>query len=223
MRPRADARLLVPLVMQRHMFCGRSVVLQCVSHGVAASASSHHSRRTSGSQKEGRACRRGEKRVGDRRGPPILSGSGSGTSACMLVDLDEAGLHSTHAIARAHCQALAVQGLTFRALLSRALEYARVLEYEALHARKASTGLVLRLVQHETGGRSGGEVGQRRGGTKDAPPRPSHESEGPRLHAMGCCGDGGGRKPSGGVTVVVVVVVVVLVVVVMVVVWLHSV
>ena len=117
MRPRADARLLVPLVMQRHMFCGRSVVLQCVSHGVAAPASSHHSRRTSGSQKEGRACGRGEKRVGDRRGPPILSGSGSGTFACMLVGLDEAGLHSTHAItvARAHCLALAVKGVGIRA------------------------------------------------------------------------------------------------------------
>ena len=42
MRPRADARLLVLLVMQRHMFCGRSVVLQCVSHGLAAPVSSRH-------------------------------------------------------------------------------------------------------------------------------------------------------------------------------------
>ena len=55
----------------------------------------------------------------------------------MLVGLDEAGLHSTHAIARAHCLALAVNVVGI---------YARVLEYEALHARKASTGLVLRRV-----------------------------------------------------------------------------
>ena len=100
----------------------------------------------------------------------------------MLVDLDEAGLRSTHAIARAHCQALAVQGLTFRPLLSRALEYARVLEYEALHARKASTGLVLRRVQRETGGRSGGEVGQRRGGTQEE--RRVHR-HGPPIKARG--------------------------------------
>ena len=90
-----------------------------------------------------------------------------------------------------------MQGLTFRALLSRALEYARVLEYEALHARKASTGLVLRRVQRETGGRSGGEVGQRRGGTKGAPPRRSHQSERRRLDAMSCCGGGGGRGGGG--------------------------
>ena len=143
MRPRADARLLVPLVMQRHMFCGRSVVLQCVSHGFAAPASSHHSRRTSGSQKEGRACRRGEKRVGDRRGPPIFSGSGSGTFACLLVLTKPAYTPRTQS-----------QGLTVWPLLSRALEYARALEYEALHARKASKGLVVRRVQREAG-RSG--------------------------------------------------------------------
>ena len=86
-----------------------------------------------------------------------------------------------------------MQGLPFRPLLSRALEYARVLEHEALHARKASTGLVLRRVQCETGGRSGGEVGQRRGGTKGAPPRRSHQSERRRLDAMSCCGGSGGR------------------------------
>ena len=101
----------------------------------------------------------------------------------MLVGLDEAGLHSTHAITRAHCLALAVNVVGI---------YARVLEYEALHARKASTGLVLRRVQRETGGRSGGEVGQRRGGTKGAPPRPYHQSERPRLDAMSCCGGCGG-------------------------------
>ena len=67
----------------------------------------------------------------------------------MLIGLDEAGLHSTHAIARAHCLALAVNVVGI---------YARVLEYEALHARKASTGLVLRRVQRARGGRSGGEL-----------------------------------------------------------------
>ena len=39
---------------------------------------------------------------------------------CMLVGLDEASLHSTHAVTRTHCQALAVTG-----------DYARVLEYQA--------------------------------------------------------------------------------------------
>ena len=39
---------------------------------------------------------------------------------CMLVGLDEAGLHSTHAVTRTHCQALAVTG-----------DYGRVLEYQA--------------------------------------------------------------------------------------------
>ena len=171
MRPHADARLLVPLVMQRHMFCGRSVVLQCVSHSFAAPASSHHSRRTSGSQKEGRACSRGEKRVGDRRGLAIFSGSTSWTFACLLVLTKPVYTPRTLS-----------QGLTFRPLLSRALEYARVLEYEALHARKASTGLVLRRVQRETGGRSGGEVGQRRGGTQEE--RRVHR-HGPPIKARG--------------------------------------
>ena len=81
-----------------------------------------------------------------------------------------------------------------------------MLEYEALHARKASTGLVLRRVQRETGGRSGVEVGQRRGGTKGAPPRPSHQSERPRLDAMSCCCGGGGGRGMGAVVEVVVVV-----------------
>ena len=42
----------------------------------------------------------------------------------MVAGLDEAGLHSTYAITRAHCEALAANGY-----------YARVHEYEAPHAQ----------------------------------------------------------------------------------------
>jgi hypothetical protein len=91
----------------------------------------------------------------------------------MVAGLDEAGLHSTYAITRPHCQALDAHS-----------DYARVHEYEAPHARKASKGLVLRRVQARYRCAKRRRVGQRRGGRKGAPPRPSHESEAPGLHDM---------------------------------------
>jgi len=63
----------------------------------------------------------------------------------MVAGLDEAGLHSTYAITRPHCQALAAHG-----------DYARVHEYEAPHARKASSSLG--ACRRATGARSGGEL-----------------------------------------------------------------
>ena len=105
------------------------------------------SRWTSVSQKERRACSRGDKRVGDGRGLAILSGSRSWTFACLLVLAKPAYTLRT-----------LLQGLTVWPLLSTAFVYARVVEYEALHARTASKGLALRRVQRARGGRSGGEL-----------------------------------------------------------------
>ena len=81
----------------------------------------------------------------------------------MVAGLDEACLHSTYAITRPHCQALAAHG-----------DHARVHEYEAPHARKASKGLVLSRVQARYRCAKRRRVWQRRGGMKGAPPRPSH-------------------------------------------------
>ena len=55
------------------------------------------------------------------------------------VGLDEAGLHSTHAITRTHCAVLAVKGVARTSL-----------EDDALHARKASRRLVLGRMQRAT-------------------------------------------------------------------------
>ena len=57
----------------------------------------------------------------------------------MLVGLDEAGLHSTHAITRTHCAALAVKSVARTSL-----------EDDALHARKARRRLVLGRMQRAT-------------------------------------------------------------------------
>jgi predicted CXXCH cytochrome family protein len=55
------------------------------------------------------------------------------------VGLDEAGLHSTHAITRTHCAALAVRSVARTSL-----------EDDALHARKARRRLVLGRMQRAT-------------------------------------------------------------------------
>ena len=55
------------------------------------------------------------------------------------VGLDEAGLHSTHAITRTHCAALAVKSVARTSL-----------EDDALHARKARRRLVLGRMQRAT-------------------------------------------------------------------------
>ena len=106
-------------------------------------------------QKKGRACSRGKQRVGDRTGPAILSGSRSATCACLLV---------FNRMKPAYTLRTASQRFNVRPLmlLSKSCcqgRFARVLQDDALHACKASKGLVLIRVQRATGARSGGELG----------------------------------------------------------------
>ena len=110
MRPRADARLLVPLVMQRHMICAGSDVLQCVSHGLVAPVSSHHplalKMDLSLSTRTFFSCSKTYKKeelATEARSDQAIEEREWDGDIWMFVGLDETGLHSTHVITRARC------------------------------------------------------------------------------------------------------------------------
>ena len=89
---------------------------------------------------------------------------------CMLVGLDEASLHSMHAITRAHCAAIAVKGVASVSLKTTLCMQPRLAKASSLGA-----GSALQVP----------EVGERWAAAwrNEGRTATSHQSEGPRLHA----------------------------------------